>query len=87
MRVLDTLKDGDSLAYLTTEGWAYAGDRFSRMEGDYLVTKMYFACGAIRFERRNPKGWAVIRGTEVFPLLDTITEAHCDATNVHAEAV
>lgn len=65
---LDEIQPGEALAYNTAEGWAFAGDYFSRLESGLIVTKSSFASGAIRFERRTPQGWAVIRGTEVFPI-------------------
>lgn len=65
---LNEIELGESLAYTTPQGYAFAGDYFHAAENGLLVVKNQFACGAVRFNRHTPKGWGVIRGTEVFPI-------------------
>lgn len=60
---------GEALAYHTAEGWAFSGHYFHQWEGDSLVTRESFASGAVRFEKHNPKDWAVIRGTNTLALV------------------
>jgi hypothetical protein len=67
--VKEPLNAGDSLAYQTPQGWAYSGHRFHEWENGNLVTREAFACGTVRFERYYPQNWAVIRGTDVLPLM------------------